>query len=320
VTAVPATDMSTQVGSVWLPNPVMTAAGTSGHGAELQSFFDLAGLGAVVVKSLCADPWPGNAPPRVCAVPGGMLNAVGLQGPGVRAWAHEYLPGLMAAGARTVVSLWGRRVDDYGAAALDLAAALEAAGPRHGVVAVEVNVSCPNLEDRSRMFAHSSEATAAAVTAAKAAGLPLWAKLSPNTYEICEIAGAALEAGAEGITLVNTLLGLAIDDESYRLALGAGGGGLSGQAIHSVALRAIYDCRAAHPQAAIIGVGGVSDGRGAARMLAAGANAVQVGTASLADPRAPRRVLDELAAVLAAKGLTVADLIGAAHRREATDP
>jgi dihydroorotate dehydrogenase (NAD+) catalytic subunit len=306
------TDLRSRIGSVMLPNPVMTAAGTSGHGAELGAFFDLSELGAVVVKSLSASPWPGNPPPRVCPVPGGMLNGVGLQGPGVAGWADSDLPALARSRARIVVSIWGRRIEEFAEAAEALAVVVE----RHAgdIVACEVNVSCPNVEDRSRMFAHSAEATAAAITAAKACRLPLWAKLSPNTFELVEVAGAALEAGAEAITLVNTLLGLAIDERTRSVVLGAGGGGLSGPALHSVALRAVFDCHSVYPDAPIVGVGGISDGAGALRMLLAGASAVQVGTATLADPRAPSRVLAELRQILEAEGVaSLAEVVGAAR-------
>jgi dihydroorotate dehydrogenase (NAD+) catalytic subunit len=286
----------------------MTASGTAGHGAELGAYFDLSTIGAVVVKSLAAFAWPGNPSPRVCPVPGGMLNAVGLQGPGVEAWLADELPALEASGARIVVSIWGRRVEDYEAAAAALAG-----GPAC-VVAVEVNVSCPNLEDRSRMFAHSPAATAEAVAAAAACCRPRWAKLSPNTSDLLSVAEAALGAGAEALTLTNTLLGLAIDPERRAPVLGAGGGGLSGDALHSVALRAVYDCRAVFPDCGIVGVGGVSDGLGAVRMLLAGADAVQVGTASLADPRAVLRVQSELVSWCRRHKVgAVRDLVGAAN-------
>jgi dihydroorotate dehydrogenase (NAD+) catalytic subunit len=313
------TDVRARVGSVTLSNPVMTAAGTSGHGAELGDFFDLSMLGAVVVKSLSAAPWPGNPAPRLCPVPGGMLNGVGLQGPGIDAWVEEDLPRLSKSGARVIVSIWGRRIEEYAEVAERLARGLRAGS--HGVVAVEVNVSCPNLEDRSRMFAHSPEATAAAIAASRPCGLPLWAKLSPNTADLLEIAGAALEAGAEALTLVNTLLGLAIDERRRRPALGAGGGGLSGPALHSVALRAVFDCSTAYPEAPIVGVGGISDGAGALRMLLAGACAVQVGTATFADPRAPLRVLSELCQILEGEGAdSLADVVGAVSRTSTITP
>lgn len=301
-------DLSTSVASVHLPAPVMTASGTAGHGAELSAYFDLSRIGAVVVKSLSADAWPGNRSPRVCPVPGGMLNAVGLQGPGMAEWLRHELPALETSGARVVVSIWGRRVEDYARAASFLANAPAC------VIAIEVNVSCPNLEDRSRMFAHSPTATGEAVAAAGACGLPRWAKLSPNTSDLLAVAGAALASGAEALTLTNTLLGLAIDAERRAPVLGATGGGLSGDALHSVALRAVYDCRAAFPAAGIVGVGGVRDGLGAVRMLLAGADAVQVGTATLADPRAVLRIQAELAAWCSRHQVrAVRELVGVAN-------
>lgn len=307
----------------------MTASGTAGHGAELAAYLDLAALGAVVVKSLSPDPWAGNPPPRVRPLAGGMLNSVGLQNPGIGAWLEEELPALAATGARIVVSIWGRTAADYGRAAMAVANAVASVSSGSGrgpeaasraIVAVEANVSCPNVEDRRRMFAHSCAATAAAIGAAaealSAAGLPLWAKLSPNVTDLTEIAVAALDAGAEGVTLVNTLMGLAIDPASGRPLLGGGGGGLSGPALHPVAVRAVYDCRAARPDAVIVGVGGVSTGADAAELLAAGADAVQVGTATFADPRAPARILAELERWCGQNRVTrLADLIGRAHEQ-----
>jgi dihydroorotate dehydrogenase (NAD+) catalytic subunit len=301
-------DLATFVASVALASPVMTASGTAGHGAELGAYIDLASIGAVVVKSLATYSWAGNPSPRVCPVPGGMLNSVGLQGPGVEAWLSDELPALEASGARVVASIWGRRVEDYEAAALLLAHAPAC------VVAVEVNVSCPNLEDRSRMFAHSPKATGEVVAASMACSRPLWAKLSPNTSDLLLVAEAALSNGAEALTLTNTLLGIAIDAERRAPVLGAGGGGLSGDALHAVALRAVYECRAAFPACAIVGVGGVRDGLGAVRMLLAGANAVEVGTASLADPRAVSRVQAELVSWCQRHGVkAVSDLVGDAN-------
>ena len=170
------------------------------------------------------------------------------------------------------------------------------------------------------MFAHSAQATAEAVEASRAAGLPLIAKLSPNTPELVDIAAAALQAGAESLTLVNTLLGLAIDVETRRPVLGAVGGGLSGPALHSVALRAVYECRRAFPTAGILGVGGISDGDGALRMLMAGADAVEVGTATLANPRAPLIVLTDLRRSLARVGASsVREIVGAAQKEESPE-
>ena len=304
-------DIATTVGSVGLPNPIMTAAGTSGHGTELGDYGDLAALGAVVVKSLSVRPWAGNPAPRVHEVGTGMLNSVGLQGPGLEAWLERDLPALTACGARVVVSIWGQSVDDYGRAAAMLTEA-----SRHGsaMVAVEVNVSCPNVEDRARMFAHSESATREALSATEC-GLPRWAKLSPNVPDITAIAGAALAGGAEGLTLTNTLLGLALDIETGRPVLGAGGGGLSGAVLHPVAVRAVWECRAAFPDAAIIGAGGVASGRDAVEFLRAGADAVQVGTAIFRDPRAPWKVLRQLDRWCAARRTSVAALRASARTR-----
>lgn len=303
-------DLTSRVGSVVLPNPVMTASGTSGHGAELSAYFPLASLGAVVVKSLSAFPWPGNPAPRVYEASGGMLNSVGLQGPGVEAWLSDELPALVDARARVVVSIWGRSVADY-----EQAARLLAAAPS-SVVAVEVNVSCPNVEDRHRMFAHSTTAAGEVVAATEACGRPRWAKLSPNVTDLAEIADAAWRGGAEAVTLVNTVMGMAIDPERRRYRLGAGGGGLSGAAIHPVAVRAVHDVHAALPDLPIIGVGGVATGGDAAEMLLAGASAVQVGTATFADPRAPVRVLEELRGWARRQAVaSVTEIVGSVHRQ-----
>jgi dihydroorotate dehydrogenase (NAD+) catalytic subunit len=302
-------DLAAKVGSASLPNPIMTASGTSGHGTELADYGDLGALGAVVVKSLSVRPWPGNSAPRVHEVGSGMLNSVGLQGPGLGAWLEHDLPALSAAGARVVVSIWGHSVADYRAAA-DLLAPRLPDSP--SVVALEVNVSCPNVEDRSRMFAHSATATQEVLSATEC-GLPRWAKLSPNVPDIVEIAAAALRGGAEGLTLVNTLLGLALDLTSGQPVLGGGGGGLSGAVIHPVAVRAVWECRAAFPDAAIVGVGGVSSGHDAVEFLMAGADAVQVGTATFRDPRAPWRILHEVAKWCAKNDTSVAALRAAAQ-------
>jgi dihydroorotate dehydrogenase (NAD+) catalytic subunit len=303
-------DMAVTVGSLRLPNPVMTASGTAGHGAELAPYLDLGTLGAVVVKSLHADPWPGNPPLRVHETAAGMINSVGLQGPGVEAWLADHLPALAASGARVVASIWGRTVDEYRRAADMLA------GAPATVVAVEVNLSCPNTEAGRDLFAHSADDTRAAIGATAGCGRPRWAKLSPNAGHLAEIATAAHAAGAEGITLVNTVMGLAIDPETRRFRLGSGarGGGVSGPAIHPVAVRAVFDVHRARPELPIVGVGGVATGADAAELLLAGASAVQVGTATFADPRAPLRVLRELEGWAVRQGLgRIAAVIGGVH-------
>ena len=267
----------------------MTASGTAGLGIELSSYFDLSDLGAVVVKSLSYEPWQGNPPPRLVSTDAGMLNSVGLQNPGVDAWLAGELPALLATGARVVASIWGLTVSGYEKAAAALASAPEA------VVAVEVNLSCPNLEGGRHVFAHSASATADAVEAAGACGRPRWAKLSAEVPDVTEIGAAALGAGAETLTVVNTVRGLAIDPDTRTYRLGAGGGGLSGAGLRPIAVRAAHECRRAFPDAGLVGVGGVARGEHAVELILAGADAVQVGTATFADPRAPRRVLDEMA-------------------------
>jgi dihydroorotate dehydrogenase (NAD+) catalytic subunit len=304
-------DLTVRVGSVTFPNPVLTASGTSGHGAELAPYLDLASLGAVVVKSLKAEPWAGNAAPRVHEVTAGMINSVGLQGPGVAAWLAGDLPALLATGARVVASIWGTSVDEFEAAAMLLA------GAPPEVVAVEVNLSCPNTHAARAMFAHDPVATEEVMAATAGCGRPRWAKLSPNVSDLVPIAEAARRGGADAVTLVNTVMGMAIDPVTrhYRLGAGASGGGVSGAGIHPVAVRAVHDVHAALPDLAIVGVGGVTDGATAAELLLAGASAVQVGTATFADPRAPAQVLAGLERWLDQQGeRRMSDVIGAIQR------
>jgi dihydroorotate dehydrogenase (NAD+) catalytic subunit len=306
-----APDLRTTVGSVDLPNPVLTASGTAGHGAELARYFPLDGLGAIVVKSLSSAPWPGNAAPRVHEATAGMLNSVGLQGPGVTAWLDGDLPGLVAAGARVVASIWGRTVEEFASAAKLLA------GAPSDVIAVEVNLSCPNLDGGRHLFAQSERATSEVIDAVVAAvDRPVWAKLTASVTSVTAIAEAAASAGADAVTLINTMLGMAIDveDRRYRLGSGPGGGGLSGPAIHPIAVRAVHDVHAALPTLPIIGVGGVVSGVDAVELLLAGASAVQVGTATFADPRAPHRVLEQLRDWCQRHGVgKVSEIIGGVH-------
>lgn len=291
-------DTRVRVGSIELSTPVMTASGTVGYGTEFGEYLDFAALGAVVTKSLAPYEWAGNPAPRLHPTPQGMMNAVGLQGPGVRYWLDHVLDDLLATGATVVASIWGRSIDDYAQAA-DMLAAAPA-----GLVAVEVNLSCPNLEGRGSIFAHDAALSGEVIAATAGCGRPRWAKLSANTDRIIEVAEAVIGAGAEAVTCINTLLGLAYDPETRAPTLGAGGGGLSGRAIHPVAVRAVHDVHQALPDVAIVGVGGVASGWDAVELMLAGASAVQVGTASFADPRATQRVQEELVAWAVSRGLT----------------
>lgn len=301
-------DLSTVVGSVPLRTPVLTAAGTAGHGAELEAYGPLSELGAVVVKSLSPYPWPGNAPIRVHQTPSGMINSVGLQGPGIEAWMRDELPELDAVGATVVASIWGRSVEDYRLAAQLLADAPDC------VVAVEVNISCPNTEAGNELFAHSTEMTATVIAATEVCGRPRWAKLSPNVGPgLADIAGAAADAGAEAVTLVNTYFGLSVDPVTRRPRLGNGAGGVSGPAIHPLAVKAVADVHARHPELPIVAAGGVAGVEDLVEFALVGASAIQIGTATFNDPRTCHRVTTELHSWCAKHGVaTFGELVGSA--------
>jgi dihydroorotate dehydrogenase (NAD+) catalytic subunit len=304
-------DLSTVLGGLHLPNPVVAASGTYGHADEVARLGDPSRIGAVTAKSLSVFPWPGNPPPRVHETTGGMINSIGLQNPGAAAWLEHDLPVLRDRGARVIASIWGRSIDDYAKAA----AVLAPAAMTDHIVALEVNVSCPNLEDRGAVFGHSPDPTGAVlrtVVEQMPPGFPIFAKLSPNVTDLRPIAAAAVEAGATGLTLINTLMGLAIDPERRRPRLGGIGGGLSGPAIKPVALRAVWEVTNSLPGVPVIGTGGVATGRDAVEMLLAGASAVGVGTATFFDPRAPERIAAGIARWCADHGVTrLADLVGA---------
>jgi dihydroorotate dehydrogenase (NAD+) catalytic subunit len=309
----PAVDLRVRIGIVELANPIVAASGTFGHGAELAAVCDPARLGAVTAKSQAPFPWPGNPPPRLHPAAAGMVNAVGLQGLGVEHWVANDLPALRASGAQVIASIWGHAVEDYARAAeLLVPAASELA-------ALEINLSCPNTQHGSVMFAQDAGDTGDVVEVVAAAQLavPLLAKLSPGVTGLPAIAGAAIEAGAAGLTLVNTAPALLVDAEARRTVLGSNGGGLSGAAIKPIALRAVHDVSQAHPDVPIIGTGGVMTGTDAVEMLLAGATAVGVGTATFLEPRATLRILDELLRWCARHGVErVSELTGAMRRAD----
>ncbi len=304
-------DLTTVLADVHLANPVMTASGCAAAGQELHQFFDVAELGAVVTKSIMRDPRSGRATPRMVETPSGMLNSIGLQGPGVDAFLARDLPWLLQHDARPIVSIAGSTLGEYAELARRV-------GNTPGVAAVEVNISCPNVENRGLVFA-CDPLQAARVTSVvrrdTPRGVPVFAKLSPDVTSIVEIAAAVVEAGADGLVMINTLLGLHIDLDTLRPELAGITGGLSGPAVRPVAVRAVWQVANAMPSVPIIGVGGVRTGRDALEFMLAGASAVQVGTAIFNDPSAPIRVLRELRTELASRGFARAvDAVGGANR------
>lgn len=314
----PALDRTVDLAGARLPNPLMTASGCAANGKELHRFFDISRLGAFVTKTVMAAPRSGRGTPRMAETPSGMLNSIGLQGPGIEAFAASDLPWLASVGARVLVSVAGGTPEEFA----HVAAALGASPGIGAVVGIEVNISCPNVANRGLVFAIDPQASAAVVTAVRAVvprGIPVFAKLSPDVTDLVPVAAACLGAGADGLTLINTTLGMAIDIDRMRPHLAGITGGLSGPAIRPIAVRAIWQVRSAMltqrlPTAPIIGVGGVRTGRDALELVAAGADAIQVGTATFNDPFAPVRVLDELTALLRERGYAAfADAVAAAH-------
>ena len=300
--------LATRVGGVELSNPVLVASGTFGMGREGARFLDLSRLGGIVVKSMTLTPWRGKPTPRMCETPSGMLNAIGIQNSGVDHFIAEDLPWLLRQGATVFASIAGNTVEEF----VRVADKLRTGG--RGLAAVEVNISCPNLEDRNNMFAHSAGGTTRVVEGVKRAlpRLPVFAKLSPNVTSLEEIAGAALEGGADGVSLINTVLGMAIDVDARRPRLAGTVGGLSGPAIRPIAVKAIHEVHQAFPDVAIIGQGGVASAKDALELILAGASAVAVGTANFVNPRLALEVSEGIGEYMARGGVgSVAELVGA---------
>jgi len=303
-------DLSTELAYAKFENPIFTASGCASSGKELAQFFPLTELGAMVTKSIMLRPRSGRATPRMAETPSGMLNSIGLQGPGIDVFLEEDLPWLLNTGARAVVSIAGESVDEYGALSRRLRGV-------KGISAIEVNISCPNVENRGLVFACDPASARAVIETVRiniGGEYPIIAKLSPDVTDISLIAGEVINAGADGLALINTLLGMVIDSQTLKPVLGGKTGGLSGPAIRPVAVRAIYQVHAKYPKIPILGMGGVASGGDALQLIAAGASAVSVGTASFGDPLAPVRIKEELASLLNSHGFSrLRDAIGVAH-------
>jgi dihydroorotate dehydrogenase (NAD+) catalytic subunit len=296
--------LATTLCGISLKTPVLAASGTYAYGVEFKKLTDLSALGGIVVKGLSREPMDGNAPPRVSESEGGMLNSIGLQNIGVRAFVTEKLPALRESGTAIFANVFGYSVEDY----LEVVRVLEDAD---GLAAYELNVSCPNTRHGGIFFSNDPALLNKLVSAVRAKSRrPLIVKLSPNVARIDTVARAAADAGADAISLVNTFIALAIDARTRRSRLGAGFGGLSGPAIKPIALRMVYEAAQA-VRIPVIGLGGIASGTDAAEFLIAGASAVEVGTANFWDPGAPVRIARELDQFLKEQKISsVAALVG----------
>lgn len=297
-------DFTTPLGPLTLANPLMAASGCFGYGVEYSSALDLSSLGAVVVKGLFMTEREGHAPPRIVETPGGMLNAIGLQGIGVHRFVKERLPELRALGATTIVNVCGVTLDEY----VEVCKVLS---DHEGVAGIELNISCPNIKEGGIQFGCSLPGTHDVVSAVrKATRLPIMPKLTPNVTDVASFARAAEDAGADAISLVNTFLAMAIDVETRTPKLTNVMGGLSGPAIRPIAVRMTYECRQA-VKIPIVGMGGIATAEDVLEFMLAGANAVQIGTANFADPFIWGKVMRDLEAYCTRHGIArLADLVG----------
>ena len=304
-------DLSTSLGSLKLAAPTLTASGCAAAGRELAQFGDVATLGGVVTKSIMLNARSGRPTPRMAETPSGMLNSIGLQGPGVEQFIEKDLAWLTENGVTTIVSIAGGTVAEFG----ELARRLRNVP---GIAALEVNISCPNVESRGQVFACNHESANDVIRTVRSEWndeTPILAKLTPDVTDIVSIAQSVVEAGADGLSMINTLLGMVIDVDAMKPMLGGKTGGLSGPAIRPVAVRAVYQVHAALPETPILGMGGIRTGHDALEFLAAGASALSIGTVVFGDPSAPWRIARELGEELDKRGYqSVREVIGKAHQ------
>lgn len=284
-------DLAVQIGSIRMKNPVMVASGTFGYGQEYANVVDIERLGAVVVKGVSADPWEGNPTPRMVEVTGGILNSIGLQNPGAKSFVEDYMPFLRCYDVPIIVNIWGRSVGEY----VEVTSMLDRA---EGIDGYEVNVSCPNIKEGGIAFGTDPKMLSRVVSAVRdCTRRTVIVKLSPNVSNIAVFAEAAEDSGADAVSLINTIPAMKIDVESRSPCLGNIIGGLSGPAVHPVAVRLVWDAAKA-VKIPVIGMGGITSGNDAIEMLIAGASAVAVGTANFSDPGTALRVVEQIAEYL----------------------
>ena len=304
-------DFSTTLGNALFNTPIFTASGCASSGKELAQFFSLKDIGAVVTKSIMNKPRYGRPTPRMAETPSGMLNSIGLQGPGIEAFLASDIPWLVEQKSRIIISIAGETIEEYATLARKVRSVV-------GISAIEVNISCPNVENRGLVFACDPDASRRVIDGVRktiGGELPIIAKLSPDVTNLPEIAKGVVESGADALALINTVLGMVINLDTMRPHLGGKTGGLSGPAIKPVAVRAIYQVHAAMPEVPILGMGGVSSGRDALELILAGASGVSVGTASFGNPHAAIDIQNELRELLIAKGFpSLKAAVGYAHR------
>jgi dihydroorotate dehydrogenase (NAD+) catalytic subunit len=300
-------NMAVEIGGIRMKNPVTVASGTFGYGPEYADVVDLNTLGAIVVKGISLEPWAGNDTPRHIEVPGGLINAIGLQNPGVDGFLTKYLPFLAQYDLPVIVNIWGKSIDAY----VEVAKRFDAVD---GIAGLEVNISCPNIKEGGIAFGTDPAMAAKVISATrKATKLPLIPKLSPNVPNIAEFARIAEESGADAISLINSLPAMAIDIETQKPVLANVTGGLSGPAIHPVAVKQVWEAAAA-VNIPVIGMGGITSAKEAIEFLLAGATAVAVGTANFSDPGTCAAVISGIETYLADRGLdNVQSIIGAAR-------
>jgi dihydroorotate dehydrogenase (NAD+) catalytic subunit len=303
---VTAPNLALESGGLAFKNPILTASGTFGYGREFESLTDLTALGGLVTKGISPKPRFGNGTPRICETASGMLNSIGLENVGVEGFRAEKLPYLKAAGTRVIVNFFGVTFDDYVACG-------EALSAMDGVDALEMNVSCPNIKAGGIEFGTEPRVLAELVRACRpVVRKPLWIKLTPNTSDIVALAKACADAGADGLSIINTITGMAIDVRTRRPKIATVFGGLSGPAIKPIALRMVHQVHRAGVPLPISGIGGIQDATDVIEFLLAGASTIQVGTQNFVDPDNGCRIIRDLTAALSADGISdVRELVGA---------